>query len=64
MKPYLLLSCLLLGACVATPPWGPPVGHFYEGHHATKHYEKHYKKHYKHYKKHINGEKVIHCQAM
>ena len=46
MKPYLLLSCLLLGACVATPPWGPPHGHFYEGHHATKHY-KHYKKHYK-----------------
>ncbi len=56
MKPYLLLSCLLLGACVATPPWGPPDGHFYGGHHATKHYDKHYKKHckkhYKHYKKH------------
>ena len=59
MKPYLLLSCLLLGACAASPQWGPgghiyggQGGHVYRGHHATKHYEKHYKKHYKHYKKH------------
>jgi Ni/Co efflux regulator RcnB len=52
MKPYLFLSCLLLSACVATPPWGPPNGHFYGGHHATKHYKKHYKQHNKHYKKH------------
>ena len=30
MKPYLLFSCLLLGACATTtPPWGPPGGHVY-----------------------------------
>ena len=32
MKPYLFLSCLLLGAC-ATPRWDPG-GHIYRGHHA------------------------------
>ena len=40
MKPYLLLSCLLLSACVATPPWGPG-GHIYKDHHAKKHYKNH-----------------------
>ena len=39
MKPYLLFSCLLLGACATSPPWGPPGGHIYGGHHhAKKHY--------------------------
>ena len=33
MKPYLLLPCLLLGACAATPPWGPQSGHIYGNHH-------------------------------
>jgi Ni/Co efflux regulator RcnB len=42
MKPYLLLSCLLLSACATTPPWGPPGGHIYGGHHHAK---KHYKGH-------------------
>jgi len=43
MRPYLLLlPCLLLGACAATPPWGPPDGHVYGGHHHAK---KHYKGH-------------------
>ncbi len=40
MKPYLLLSCLLLSACVATPPW-TPGGHIYKDHHAKKHYKSH-----------------------
>ncbi len=45
MKPYLILSCLLLSACVATPPW-TQGGHIYEDHHhAKKHYKKHYKGH-------------------
>jgi Ni/Co efflux regulator RcnB len=44
MKPYLLLSCLLLSACVATPPW-TQGGHIYEDYHAKKHYKKHYKGH-------------------
>lgn len=35
MKSYLLLPCLLLGACVATPPWGPPGGHVHGSHHAV-----------------------------
>ena len=35
MKPYLLLPCLLLGACAATHPWGPPGGHVYGGHQAV-----------------------------
>jgi hypothetical protein len=26
MRLYLLLPCLLIGACAATPPWGPPPG--------------------------------------
>ena len=41
MKPYLLLSCLLLSACAASPPWGPgghiyggQGGHIYGGNHA------------------------------
>ena len=43
MRSYLLvLPCLLLGACAATPPWGPPGGHVYGGHHHAK---KHYKGH-------------------
>ena len=33
MRPYLLLPCLLLGACAATHPWGPPGGHVYGGGH-------------------------------
>ncbi|MEE9222413.1 MAG: RcnB family protein [Nitrosomonadaceae bacterium] len=33
MKPYLFLSCLLLSACVATPPW-TRGGHIYGDHHA------------------------------
>jgi len=41
MKPYLLLSCLLLSACVATPPW-TQGGHIYGNHHHAK---KHYKGH-------------------
>jgi Ni/Co efflux regulator RcnB len=40
MKPYLLLSCLLLSACVATPPW-TQGGHIYGDHHAKKHYKGH-----------------------
>jgi len=40
MKPYLLLSCFLLSACVATPPW-TPGGHIYKDHHAKKHYKSH-----------------------
>jgi len=35
MKPYFLLPCLLLGACAATHPWGPPGGHVYGGHQAV-----------------------------
>jgi len=34
MRGYLLLPCLLLGACASTPPWGPPGGHIYGGNHA------------------------------
>ena len=30
MKPYLLLSCLLLSACATSPQWGPG-GHIYGG---------------------------------
>ena len=49
MKPYLLLSCLLLSACAASPQWGPgghiyggQGGHIYGGnHHAKKHYKGH-----------------------
>ena len=44
MKLYLLLSCLLLGACVVTPPYAHD-GHIYGDHHAKKHYKKHYKSH-------------------
>ncbi len=40
MKPYLFLSCLLLGACVATPPF-TLGGHIYKDHHAKKHYKGH-----------------------
>ena len=40
MKPYLLLSCFLLSACVATPPWTTDV-HIYKDHHAKKHYKSH-----------------------
>ena len=43
MKPYLLLSCLLLSACAASPQWGPgghiyggQGGHVYGGHHAYR----------------------------
>jgi len=35
MRPYLFLPCLLLGACAATHPWGPPGGHVYGGHQAV-----------------------------
>ena len=42
MKPYLLLSCLLLSACAASPQWGPgghiyggKGGHVHGGHHAV-----------------------------
>ena len=34
MKPYLLLSCLLLSACAISPQWGPG-GHVYGGPHAV-----------------------------
>jgi hypothetical protein len=30
MKPYLILSCLLLSACATSPQWGPG-GHIYGG---------------------------------
>jgi hypothetical protein len=30
MRPYLLLSCLLLSSCAASPQWGPG-GHIYGG---------------------------------
>ena len=35
MRLYLLLPCLLLGACATTHPWGPPGGHVYGGHQAV-----------------------------
>jgi Ni/Co efflux regulator RcnB len=35
MKSYLLLPCLLLGACATTHPWGLLGGHVYGGHQAV-----------------------------